>query len=508
MRARLRILLVVCCLVLAGCDAPATRQPSATETGTPATTAAGDAKTPATTAGADTPATTAGRTDSSAADAPAGDDTTRTATPTPPRSPRALAATYDVDTPAALPTNVSLVFARTALLADRPDAEPPSTVEIRRDAGTQVGPGRYPPFFDVLGIARPNGTQAYPAFVANPDRIVVNRNLTARPALLEATLAQEAVHVLQFSNRRPVTLRRAVAGGRVTVDESYVVTALLEGTAVYTESVYQRRYQNATTTRIDDLRRLLADRTTVGRISYGIYYYGARHVRDRLDSPAGLERVYESPPETTEQLLHGRDAGPQATLPVTAETETYETRPRHRTTFGELFVRETLATRLEPSVAARAAAGWGTDERLVFVDGTESETTDAAGYVWTHRWDTVGDAREFTAAFGRYLNATQNRSAVTGPNGQTTGWRSDGRTYRLRRLDDRTTALVAGDPGFVANATVTVGEDGVVVGQTPNSVGTPNRTKKPTAATRVPTATSRPPNDCIGLVTRSSSNSR
>ena len=497
MRARLRILLVVCCLVLAGCDAPATRQPSTADTGTPAATAAaGDTKTPA--------ATTSAGPDSSATDTSAGADTT----PTPPQSPRALAATYDVDAPASLPTNVSLVFARTALLVDRPDAEPPSIVEIRRDAGTQVGPGRYPPFFDVLGIGRPNGTQAYPAFVANPDRIVVNRNLTARPALLEATLAQEAVHILQFGDRRPVTLRRAVAGGRVTVDESYVVTALLEGTAVYTESVYQRRYQNATTTRTDELRQILANRTTVGRISYGIYYYGARHVRDRLDSPAELERVYESPPETTEQLLHGRDAGPQATLPVTAETETYETNPRRRTTFGELFVRETLATQLEPSVAARAAAGWGADERLVFVEETDSETADASGYVWTHRWDTPGDAREFTTAFRRYLNATQNRSVVAGPNGQTTGWRSDGRTYRLRRLDDRTTALVAGDPGFVANATLTVGEDGVVVGQTPKSVGTPNRTKKPTAATRVPMATSRPPNDCIGLVTRSSSNSR
>lgn len=497
-------LLVVCCLVLAGCNAPTTG-PAATDT------PAGSTPTVADTSAESTP---------TAHSTPTADSTTAsvstTATEPPPTStaerpasPEALAAQYDIDRDAGVPTNVSLVFARTALLLDRPGVEPPSTVEVRGDAGTQVGPARYPPFFETLGIEPAQGTPAYPAFVATPDRIVVNRNLTQRPTLLAATLSQEAVHVVQFRDRTPTTLRRAVPGSRTTVDGSYVVTALLEGTAVYTQAAYQRRYQNATTTRIDTLGETYRNQTTVGRISYGIYYFGAQYVRDRVDDPAEIDSVYDDPPATTEQLLHGPGAGPEANLPVEIASDGWESASRRRTTFGELFLRGTLATRLSEEAAADAAAGWGTDERLVFTRDGET------GYVWLHRWDDPANATEFRGAFDSYLNRTLNRSTVAGPDGPTAGWRGDGETYRLLRLDDQTTALVAGSPAFVGNTTLRADDGTAAVrvenesgAQTPNSNGTPKTTSSPTSATSVPTPTAPAPNDCIGLVTRSSSNSR
>jgi hypothetical protein len=247
-----------------------------------------------------------------------------------------------------------------------------------------------------------------------------------------------------------------------------------------------------------------------------------------VDDPAEIDSVYDDPPATTEQLLHGPGAGPEANLPVEVASGDWESASRRRTTFGELFLRGTLATRLSEEAAADAAAGWGTDERLVFTrDGETGYVWLHTGYVWLHRWDDAANATEFQRAFDSYLNRTLNRSTVAGPDGPTAGWRGDGETYRLLRLDDQTTALVAGSPAFVGNTTLddqttalvagspafvgntTLQGDGdsvaVRVGnesgaQTPNNNGTPKTTNSPTSATSVPTPTAPAPNDCIGLV--------
>lgn len=442
---RWRALVVASLLLLAGCNAPGVG--GDTESSTPSPSAETDSATAA------TPSATATATPSATATA------TPTTTPEP-DSPEALAATYDISVDGSFPVNVSLTFARVAFLLDRPGVTPPETVQVRSDTAMQTGSLRYPEFFRFLDVEPTDDSATLPAYVATPRRIVVSRNLTERGSLAEATLAQEAAHVIQFREGADSTLRTTVVNGRPTVENNYLLRSVIEGTAVYTETVYQRRYLDANRTRIDSLRASYRNRSDIGRISFGLYYFGTRYVERRADSPAETWDIYENPPRTTEELLHNLPPGsePVAELTVTdAADDGWESQPRRETTYGELFLRGTLATSLNESVAARGADGWGNDQRLVF----ENDSTAESGYAWALRWDDTANATEFERVFGTYLNRTADRTTLSVDSETVRGWRTENATYRLLRVSDRTTVLLIGSEQFVQNATVT-GEDSEV----------------------------------------------
>jgi hypothetical protein len=447
-------LLLALCLVLAGCNAPAGGGGAGTprqDTATPTATAEPSEVTPSATQTSEATAT----------ETTTDDAATSTPTPTPtPESPRELAATYDIAVEGGtFPANVSLVFARTAFLLDRQGVEPPQRVQIRDDRGTQIGLPTYPPFFRLLGVSPASETPSYPAYVATPEEIVVNQNLTERGTLAEATFAQEAAHVIQFREGADTTLRTAVIGARPTVEKNYLYRSVIEGAAVYAETAYQRRYLPNDTPRMEQLRQEYLNRTDVGRISFGLYYFGARYVDRRFEDPSETWAVYGNPPETTEELIHNLPPGsePQAELRLRdGDGDDWEANPRLQTTYGELFIRGTLATSLNESVAARGAAGWGSDERQVFTNGTDDSTP---GFAWAIKWDDTENATEFERVFSRYLNTTANDTTLSVAGESQRGWRTANATYRLVRVSDRTTVLFVGDPAFVRNATVT-GSDG------------------------------------------------
>ncbi len=450
---RWRALLLVGCLLLAGCNTPSvgggvgsptTDTTTVTPDGQDSTATGSETENDGATT---TPATTTTTTATSAT------TTTPTTTPTP-DSPAELAATYDISVEGSFPANVSLVFARVAFLVDRPGVTPPETVQVRSDTAMQTGSLRYPQFFRLLGVEPTDESVTLPAYVATPRRIVVSRNLTERGSLAEATLAQEAAHVIQFREGADDTLQTTVVTGRPTVENNYLLRSVIEGGAVYTEAVYQRRYLDANRTRIDSLRASYRNQSDIARISFGLYYFGARYVERRVDSPGETWEIYENPPRTTEELLHNLPPGsePVADLTVTdAADDGWESRPRQATSYGELFLRGTLATSLNESVAARGADGWGNDRRLVF----ENDSTGESGYAWALRWDDTANATEFERVFGTYLNRTANRTTLSVGGETVRGWRTENATYRLLRVSDRTTVLLVGSEQFVGNASVT-----------------------------------------------------
>ena len=116
-----------------------------------------------------------------------------------------------------------------------------------------------------------------------------------------------------------------------------------------------------------------------------------------------VNRAFESPPDSTEQILHpekftAREALVDVSLPddLAARmgdgwTQTIDD------TFGEFqigaWLRAVALDGVEASSATAAAAGWGGD-RIALLEGPN----DAWAIAWETAWDTPSDAEEFAAA--------------------------------------------------------------------------------------------------------------
>lgn len=138
------------------------------------------------------------------------------------------------------------------------------------------------------------------------------------------------------------------------------------------------------------------------------YMHGLTFIGDiwRAGGFGLVNRVYESPPSTTEQVLHpekylaGEGAVPVA---MPAAPRGYQTLASGRV--GELQMRVILERCMPAADARRAAAGWGGDAFSIVV----SQKDDAA-LLWSTTWDTESEAREFQVALETYVSCTRQRA--------------------------------------------------------------------------------------------------
>lgn len=421
MRSRGAVLLALLC-VLAGCSygyAGASTTASPDATATPAPTATGTL-------------------------APA------TATPRADRAERDDSGGISVED-GRIPLDAGAVFDRTASVLDT-DAGPPQRIVVQANRDTSIGPRTptEPPFYRLFGLRVPETDDdevGVAAYVADPSTVYVNSQLTDDPRL-ERVLAHEYVHVVQFRTGAVRAVRLATDR---TFDGRMASRATIEGAAVFGADAYWARYLGNGTRPRADARALYEGTTGAGRLSAAPYLFGYRHAAARVDDPANLSTVYRDPPTTSEQLLH-----PAVTEgPATLETRASETEWRGAVTgqrYGELFVRAALRAGVNRSAAARAAAGWGSDARLDFVGPARER-----GYAWVLRFDDAVNATEFRAVAEAWLEARASydteREMWVGADGE----------YRLARVDDWTVVWLAGDDGFVANASVGATDDTVTV---------------------------------------------
>ena len=114
-----------------------------------------------------------------------------------------------------------------------------------------------------------------------------------------------------------------------------------------------------------------------------------------------------------------------------------------------MTIRSALGTELSPDRAAAAATGWGTDRLLVFQHGRNGSRW---GWVLVTRWDTPAETDDLAAALDTFATARAADSSYS---------------FRTTSLDDRTVALVFGDPAYVERASVTAtgGAVSVTVGE-------------------------------------------
>lgn len=266
---------------------------------------------------------------------------------------------------------------------------------------------------------------------------IVPRN--GSPAQVARILAHEYVHAVQY---------RADGGNqtrfidRVSTREGiWLQGAILEGSAVYVEDVYTRRFLGFSA--LDQRCAEYLEGTPHERYQAQPYCFGGRYFAAQLDSPSDLFSPTTALPNTTEQVLHPGTAEPPANLTVVDETSTDWSTPASFRRQGELYVRTVLGVELPEERAIEAAAGWGND-RLVRVTNA---TGDTEGFVWVLRWDTESDAGEFESAFERYLDARGNRTSDD--------WHVGDDRFRVATVDNRTVAVITGNETFVDAVRVT-----------------------------------------------------
>lgn len=270
------------------------------------------------------------------------------------------------------------------------------------------------------------------------------------PGSTEWVLAHEFGHYVNLRLDRVSTLRSTL--GRTT-DEGYVIRAVREGATVYATDAYLARYGDRSEPTAPIYERLLdaVQPGELGRYSFSQYVYGHRYVSGRIDDPAALDAVFENPPTTSEQLLHGYapEEEPPANLTVSiSESDAWRSGGSDR--MGEAFVRYVLENGVPPERAADAAAGWGTDrlQNLRPTDGGNSS------YAWVLRWDDERNATTFERTLRAYLD---ERGDV-----RDEGWTLGSVTADVRSPTDRTTVLLLGDRAVVDGTAVSAPEPGSI----------------------------------------------
>jgi hypothetical protein len=140
------------------------------------------------------------------------------------------------------------------------------------------------------------------------------------------------------------------------------------------------------------------------------YQAGASFVAQvhRAGGFALVNRLYEVPPASTEQILHpAKYLAGEPPVPVRAPAAPRGFRIIRSGHVGELLLRAMLEVCNERPQAHAAAAGWGGDAFTVVGRG------DQGGLVLVTTWDTEGDAQEFERALRATVNCWDHAPAAT-----------------------------------------------------------------------------------------------
>jgi len=280
-----------------------------------------------------------------------------------------------------------------------------------------------PQFYESLGATKQPYTEIYGwrARYTGDDVVVLRPYPNTSAREIEAVLAHEFAHAYQSRGRYGVE------------NVSHVVPrrSVKEGTAELVSWRYADRYMPKYDW--EEVRSaIFSEARTYRRIGMMPYVRGAQYARNFSDADAVFETMYENPPTTAEQVLHGLPPGSEPPRPLTVSVDTvgwwsWDTTRTGR--WGEAPLRYALSIGLTREQARSAAAGWGNDRRMRFV------SSDGEAWAWVIRWDDTEEATEFRAAIDAY------RKNVSVP-------------LALRDVSPKTTVLVSGNATFVRNATV------------------------------------------------------
>ena len=182
-------------------------------------------------------------------------------------------------------------------------------------------------------------------------------------------------------------------------DESQALSALVEGDAGFTAHLFMEALKSpkAKYLLLGLFPQVGALRDPITEIWLFPYTYGETFIKALFDE-GGWERVneaYETPPETTEQILHpekflaGEGYERVDALPPNASNWVMVKTDR----LGEHVILVMLEAYIPLEEAEEAAYGWGGDNFTLY------KKEDGYYFTWNIIWDTEEDASQFVNAF-------------------------------------------------------------------------------------------------------------
>jgi hypothetical protein len=244
-------------------------------------------------------------------------------------------------------------------------------------------------------------------------------HLTASDVL---TISHELTHALQDQH---FDLKANFNARETENDQIMAYQALTEGDAVLSSLLYGRQYmstaqlfdafqsESAGGSSVLDTAPLVIRRELLFPYTAGVDFVADRYADGQWDA---VNRVWENPPQSTEQVLHpakyAAGEGPIAvSVPDMAARLGPEWRELEENTQGELDWQILIEQFADAPTGAEAAAGWGGDRfRLL-----RRDADGALIFAARTAWDSDPDARQFFEAYQRVTRGRHGASLQTSP---------------------------------------------------------------------------------------------
>lgn len=233
----------------------------------------------------------------------------------------------------------------------------------------------------------------------------------------KSTFVHELTHIMQESYSLPE---------RTTFDGAKALTSLKEGDATFMTDIFKNHGvipvsysvtpDDGTSLSVplvllfgDVVQPTLPD--TIDDLNRFPYRYGVEFV-EALYNQGGwetVEKAYENPPSTTEQIIHpDKYFAQEGAKTVEAPSITGEWNLTKTERFGEYFIFVMLDNWISETEAEKAAEGWGGDNFTYY------ERDDDFLFTWNIAWDSKDDAQEFYFAFQEMMDKTSAEKQTGG----------------------------------------------------------------------------------------------
>ncbi len=179
---------------------------------------------------------------------------------------------------------------------------------------------------------------------------------------------------------------------------------------------------------------------TISDLNRFPYRYGVEFVKELYDLGGWetVEKAYENPPNTTEQIMYPEKYFAQEDAQtVEAPSITGDWNKTKNDRFGEYFIQVMLNNWISETEAEQAAEGWGGDNFTYYERG------DDFLFTWNIAWDSRDDAHEFYLAFQNMMYK------VSAEKKNCSHWFADGRYISIQWNENSTLIISSANETMV-----------------------------------------------------------